>query len=1016
MKLYLFIGVFLLSQTLVAQVDLFLADSLYDKAVEMNREIRYERALVYAVQAQAIYLKLEKWDKYYLTRQMELSFVTDLDDYDRAWAIYNTLVNEIPVKLGANHSQEGMAHVNAGILVTDQDQDYERAYDYFNKGIEILLDQETLDVSALNIAYGEMSFNRSALGLMDEGIEYSQKAIDLIHQNVDTSFSKDEHLCFHYRVVGDCYMDKGAFQKAYEYHNKALILYEKVFGKTHLRTGIIYHSLADISRELDQPQNAIAYNKKALNIFLENVGEEHLYVALTYNNLGNVFLLQKDYEKAVVFFEKAIRIARLLGNDGLDYLAIAYVNLGVANNELENYKKAEYYIQEALKMDQEVFGNHNTEVAEDYNYLTMCYRDQGKWEEALAANLAAILANSIDYKSTDPYLFKKALKEADFFMNPYITVEIFTTKGELLLAIYNETKDVKTLKKAFEGMMELVAYIDKIKQQFFIREDEIDFSKRANSVYELGIIIAEKLYEETKDKACLRSAFVLAEKNKSAALAKVLQMNSAIKVGQVSDSLQEQEKALKEQIAEVEYFLVEAQVAKNKEQIKELRLELFELKRSLEVLVKKLEQEYPAYYELKYATDWMEAAEVQEKILGTNEMLLEYFVGDSTVYLFAVTPNNIDFYKLCQKKEMRKLVDQLRKNLTNLKQLSQKPREAYDQFGYYAHEFYKKLLEPAIKDQEMNRLIIVPDDFLNFIPFEIALTKASVQSAKQQIYKELDYLLFDHEINYSYSARLLRKETLEKAKLKQEVLGFAASYEQSGIAKRSTLNPLPSVMGEIKGLESKFEGHYLYGNKATEEVFKEKVADYSIIHLAMHGLLNSKYPELSCLAFSLGSDSLQYDDFLYAYEISNLSIDADLVVLSACETGYGKFEGGEGVMSLARSFMYAGVPSLVVSLWQVNDNATAIIMKLFYNYIAEGKTKATALHAAKKDYLTLKSTGVAAHPNFWAAFIHLGQDGTILLQSKKKTNLLLWYSIIGGIFLLSIFFFIKRTKRNKWKE
>jgi len=136
---------------------------------------------------------------------------------------------------------------------------------------------------------------------------------------------------------------------------------------------------------------------------------------------------------------------------------------------------------------------------------------------------------------------------------------------------------------------------------------------------------------------------------------------------------------------------------------------------------------------------------------------------------------------------------------------------------------------------------------------------------------------------------------------------------------------------------------------------------------------------------------------LQAYEISQMNLNADLVVLSACETGYGKYEEAEGIISLARSFMYAGAPSLVVSLWQVSDVSTAIIMTDFYQNLYHGMDKSIALRKAKLDYIGI-ADGVAAHPAFWSPFIQLGDNGQVKLI--KKQNWFWW--VFGGVLLLSV--------------
>lgn len=158
------------------------------------------------------------------------------------------------------------------------------------------------------------------------------------------------------------------------------------------------------------------------------------------------------------------------------------------------------------------------------------------------------------------------------------------------------------------------------------------------------------------------------------------------------------------------------------------------------------------------------------------------------------------------------------------------------------------------------------------------------------------------------------------------------SLQQRRIRER--LLPLPSAQQEVEQLRALFaQGQFWQDSQAVETAFKAQAPQYDVLHLAMHGLINIQEPSLSALVFTEDGTATD-DNFLYAYEIMPLRLSAKLVVLSACETGHGKFEEGDGIQSLARSFMYAGVPSTVVSLWQVNDYATSKIMALFLGGLA----------------------------------------------------------------------------------
>jgi len=341
------------------------------------------------------------------------------------------------------------------------------------------------------------------------------------------------------------------------------------------------------------------------------------------------------------------------------------------------------------------------------------------------------------------------------------------------------------------------------------------------------------------------------------------------------------------------------------------------------------------------------------------------------------------------KTELKEKVEGLREQLTNYARLSTDANAAKQAYQDLAYWFYQKLLAPALeKTPEVKELIIVPDGLLGHLPFEAFLMSKPDGNAALN---DLHFLIKEYKVSYAYSANLLLNNAQGQKQTSQGILAMGATYDidrksnfkfpKSRDAKtralRTTLKPLSAVISEVEALESIFEGAYYYGKDANEKTFKEEASNYAILHLAMHGLLNEKHPILSSLAFTENGDEKE-DNFLQAFEISQMQLNSKLVVLSACETGYGKFQQGEGVMSLARSFMYAGVPAMVVSMWQVNDASTSIIMKVFYKNLSEGMDKAEALRQAKLNYIGL-ARGIAAHPAFWAPFIQLGDSEPVEL-------------------------------------
>jgi CHAT domain-containing protein len=188
---------------------------------------------------------------------------------------------------------------------------------------------------------------------------------------------------------------------------------------------------------------------------------------------------------------------------------------------------------------------------------------------------------------------------------------------------------------------------------------------------------------------------------------------------------------------------------------------------------------------------------------------------------------------------------------------------------------------------------------------------------------------------------------------------------------RKDLQPLAHSGEEVSGVQKMLGGDVFYGKDATEERFVQLAGGYRILHLATHGKANDEAADYSFLAFSEKKDSLE-NELLYVRDLYNLSLNADLVTLSACETGAGKLERGEGIISLARAFTYAGAKSIVTTLWSVQDERTKDLMLDFYRNLKKGMNKDEALRETKLAYL-FKNNHAAAHPFFWAGVVAMGE-------------------------------------------
>jgi CHAT domain-containing protein len=306
------------------------------------------------------------------------------------------------------------------------------------------------------------------------------------------------------------------------------------------------------------------------------------------------------------------------------------------------------------------------------------------------------------------------------------------------------------------------------------------------------------------------------------------------------------------------------------------------------------------------------------------------------------------------------------------------------------------------------RLIVIPDDQLSYIPFDALLS--SMPDTSSMNFRDLPYLVKDYPISYTYSATLLYSYFSKKKEADKSLLAFAPSYlnddrDDSQIAKkRGGLLSLPFASKEVEYVNHFVPGDVFSGSLAEEERFKEMAGNYDILHLAMHTILNDSLPMYSGLAFSKPVSGSADDGWLNTSEIYTMNLKARMVVLSACNTGTGKLQKGEGVMSLARGFLYAGCPSIIMSLWEVDDESGSLIMKDFYRLLSHGKNKDEALQMAKLAHIE-NADPLKAHPHYWLGYVAVGNAEALFVSRDIY--------FVAILFVLILLFIIDQQYRKK---
>ncbi|MFY0631015.1 MAG: CHAT domain-containing protein [Flavobacteriaceae bacterium] len=899
---------------------------------------------------------------------------------------------------------------------------YDKAIYYNKKAIRnsLIIKQESNEL--LSRSYIGLANTYMILGRIKEAIKYHEKSLGLIKEILG---DKNEQVGGIYINLGNCYSKLGDNDKALDYYKRG----ETIFLNTRLRSRNIlaktYKNIGNIFRKKQEHQKSLEYFKKANTVFTEILRPNHPNIADSYMLIAVAYKYLKDYEKSSTYYHKAIDIQKLSKASYKD-LAKTYHNLGIMCIENLEFNKGLNYIEKSLQMHLNILGNKSPELITLYQSLGITYRNENLHAKAIqnfekALKLTKELKegdNKINKVSlyidlTSVYLKTQNLKIANKYLEQIA----------VLLKDYKESNLDKTYHKNYFRLKSKYyklklketnksIYIDSIKlinetslnlQDYWYKELSTSNAreirmKQSLPIYENSINHLITHYNTFDE---LEKTFEIAEKTKSLQLNESFKDSRAKHFGRVPDSLISKEYSLNIDITYYDKKIYEAQHQKEKihdSLISIYENKLFKLKQTEYKLQETFKRDYPNYYQLKYNNDVVSVSEVQN-LLKKDETLVEYFDGENSIFIYTISKNKFHVKKIDKDFPLKLWISQMRNGVYKYGSKS----ELYVKNAY---NLYDKLIKP-VEDKLNSKLIIIPDGVLNYIPFD-ALLYEKLSNIKS--YKKLPYLIKKHQISYNYSATLYR-ELLEKKsiKLKKNLLAFAPDFktDKQIAEKRDDLGYLKFNEPEVININKLIDGDIFLKQEATELNFLKHASDYKIIHLSTHSKLNDKRGDYSFIAFKKVNDSIEDDNRLYVKEVYNIPLNADMVVLSACETGLGELRRGEGVISLARAFTYAGAKSTITSLWNVNDSQTKILMELFYENIKKGMYKDEALHKAKLSYIN-QDYNVA--PYFWACFISAGNMTPIKLENNSFSY---WMILLISILVLIIFLLKKGKNRYK---
>lgn len=976
-------------------------------------------------EAGKMYLDKTKYDSSIIFYKKALTIYEDLTkqfDHERLWLKYIQSLNYLGYsfcylaefedsksylskakelcfeKLGEDNTTAAQIYQSHGIYY-DFLGDLGQSLEMFQKALSIrikLFGEKHSDVADTYNSIGTIYAKRSNLEM---ALEYFLKSIEI---KIAVLGEEHSHTAAAYNNIGIIYADRGDYGKALEYYQKSLMIRLNVLGEQNFLTASSYNNIGNVFYNTGEFDKAKDNHLKALLIRQNTLGDKHGLVATSYNNLGLVYLATRELKDAFNCFNEALKIREELFKQNHPAIAQSYMNIGLVYFEQQEYKQAVESYNKSLRVWDNLGENKISDISKIYQNLAEVYFKEKEFDSALTSIQNSVIQLVYDFNETsfnvNPHL--SGIQSEPLLLNALkIKAKIFV---QMALKEKNTLEHkIENLKNALSIVELADSLIDIMRVGYKSESSKFFLGEKSSPIYEQAIEISLLLFELTQLNIYNERAFYFIEKSKAAVLQEGIIESKATRFAKLPPDLIIEEKRLKSDLTFNETQLQkEIKKEKLKDSLKVLAFKstLFELKNQYEHFISDLEKNYPAYYDLKYETKTKTIREIQN-FLDDSSAMLEYFVGDSALYIAVISKKSFDIIAIKKPDNFIKTVRDFNSSIVKAEN---------ENYISAANKLSEMLISPVYnKIESIEKLVVIPHEALFKVPFEALFSKT--EKTNTQNFSELNYLIKNYDISYHYSAALfLGGQDKESGGVsngyisEKNFVGFApvfpkddlsgytiATGKQSALLSKSdeilrslsldgkNYDELKHSEWEVNSIIDLFSQNnsnqintaYFFSD-AKEDSFKYNVKDYKIVHIATHSFMNEDQPDISGVVFAQPIDSsFSNDGILYSGETYNLDLSADLVVLSSCESGLGKLFKGEGMMALTRGFLYSGASNIIFSLWKIPDKHTSELMVEFYKQMITGKSYSESLRRAK---LKLIQNQLTSRPRSWAGFLLIG--------------------------------------------
>jgi CHAT domain-containing protein len=869
---------------------------------------------------------------------------------------------------------------------------FKKALDY-SKKLEQTLDNKYYTPS---IIYSNWFLAKQAEGSYTEAQDFIFQAIRLRKSFLEKTKNETlkskayANLSLSYRNMTSLMYHTGAYEKSKHFSRLGYNLVRKHVSPKNIRYfhGILL--MAETSINFNEYDKALEYLTEAETALKGIEGENYNWYSQLYGVFGNAYYQNHEFVKAIEYYERYDQYWNKNNIDEFQYDDI-YLKLNQATTyaQIGKITKAQSLAENIITYVKKQYGESSFLANDCAVTLLKIYNISENYNRTIT------LAEKITEKYTRNS--KNKLIDKYYFETNKANVLLFKAQAEYyLLSHKTETKlryISKTLEESIELLEERKSLISSLEDiNLLLNEyvELIDFTKK----------IYLELYSLTKKETHLNKIIELHESAIYSRIRARLNLRE-VKSAEVSEYFLLREKELKKKL----------NTSFDEEAINEDKVvEIINQIDQWNSFQDSLQKFYPKYHNLRYVAI-KNSVDGLNKSIPKNTTLLRYVFIAEQLYVIVLSKDRKQLIPLnynISKDDISVLHDF---------------KKSISEFAMASNKIYNILWKPIADKVNTQNVIIFPDKELFNISFEL-LTSVKIDS-----YEDLKTtsLMSKFFISYNYNL-LLIKNNKKTSNYNDNLVAFAPEFNKkmktdyqlaitdSTELDKSYLNLLPQPFSSdlIKKYTKRLNGNTYLNENASKQVFAKSANEHKIIHIGTHAAANNQNPELSRLVFAKNtSDStLINDNYLYSYEIYNQSLNSNLAILTACETGKPTYQPGEGMISLAHAFNYAGSESILTSLWQIDEKSSTQILEYFYKYLEDGLRKDQALQKAKLDYLS-KARGRTLHPQYWAGLVLMGDTAPIELT---HSNHLHWWFLAAIIAITVICFIIFKKRTSSFQN